>query len=827
MDTTDPIPHTSIQPVARWGTSTNSGGTNIYPSWGNNTTWGYSGFIDNTSNAPVTYTFGKNFDDAASLLVDHTRVIYDNTWNDNVTGQITLSPGMHTVDLRFGQGLPGVGPNGTGGNNGGPAYNAFGVAYNTVGDTAETGTWLQMGASGPNTAFYAALPGAATSSVVMSSNTTLDLSGTSVWGSLVGLGSLSDASGSPTGHQVLLGGNTLETGFDNSNATFSGTIVGSGGLIKAGAGTFTLAGVNTYSGSTSVTAGVLEATRAMALPGYNVPGRVNVAQGTTLAVQGGTAGWSGAQITSLAGNATWSDSTATLGIDTTAGDFTYGGSITQALTLRKLGANTLTLIGTNAYSGGTQINAGILNINSDAALGAASAPLTFTGNSTLQAGVAGIVLNSSRNLTLNNGITATIDTQAFNMSIAGSIGGQGSLAKAGIGTLTITNTNTFGGVDSAGNPYGIVSIHQGAINVSPGGVLTNNTSAIDVGDAAGLTGTLTMSSGTAIVPLGGTGYSGVNVGIYGGRGMLSLTGNSLLDATATNQNSTSGDWWYNVIDIGLMQGSAGTVTVGGTSTLRANNGPFGNQGYIAVGDGGTGTLTIQDQGLVQTNTFLLGSQYQSRQAGGAGSVCLSGNGQLLVANVENVGDSSTGTFMQSGGTNNSGSYLDLGFNTSASSGTYSLSGLGQLLANVENVGDSGMGTFTQSGGTNNVTGYLQLGWLAGSGSGATTSAAAAWCRWPTTRTWAFPARGPSRSPAGPTIAATLFSATTPAAAGRTTSAARAICRQSVTRPSAFPAPGPSRSPAGSTIAAAISISATTPAAAARTASAARPVGSRH
>ena len=44
-DTTDAIPHTSVQLSARWGTSTNNGGTNVYPSWGNTTTWGYAGYF--------------------------------------------------------------------------------------------------------------------------------------------------------------------------------------------------------------------------------------------------------------------------------------------------------------------------------------------------------------------------------------------------------------------------------------------------------------------------------------------------------------------------------------------------------------------------------------------------------------------------------------------------------------------------------------------------------------------------------------------------------------------------------------------------------------
>ena len=88
--------------------------------------------------------------------------------------------------------------------------------------------------------------------------------------------------------------------------------------------------------------------------------------------------------------------------------------------------------------------------------------------------------------------------------------------------------------------------------------------------------------------------------------------------------------------------------MGGTSTLRANNGPFHNLGFIAVGDGGTGTLTIQDQGFVQTDNFRLGSTYQSNTPGGAGTLHLNG-GTLSVPAVQND-SGTTGNLYFNGGT---------------------------------------------------------------------------------------------------------------------------------------------------------------------------------
>ena len=56
------------------------------------------------------------------------------------------------------------------------------------------------------------------------------------------------------------------TGLDSTSTTFSGAISGNGGLIKAGSGTFTLAGSNTYGGGTTIAAGELALAGSAALP---------------------------------------------------------------------------------------------------------------------------------------------------------------------------------------------------------------------------------------------------------------------------------------------------------------------------------------------------------------------------------------------------------------------------------------------------------------------------------------------------------------------------------------------------------------------------------
>ena len=125
---------------------------------------------------------------------------------------------------------------------------------------------------------------APTSAYTIANGATLDLNSfNQAIGSLAGAGS------------VTLGSATLTTGNDNTNTTFSGAIDGSGGLTKAGTGTFILSSTNAYMGGTVINGGVLEVDGSIASSsnvtvnaGGTLSGTGIVDPATTTIMNGGT-----------------------------------------------------------------------------------------------------------------------------------------------------------------------------------------------------------------------------------------------------------------------------------------------------------------------------------------------------------------------------------------------------------------------------------------------------------------------------------------------------------------------------------------------------------
>ncbi len=224
------------------------------------------------------------------------------------------------------------------------------------------------------------------------------------------------AGGGTTGGNVTLGSGTLTTG--NSTATtFSGVISGTGGLTEVGTGTFTLSGVNTYSGTTTISAGYL-----------NVLGTGTLGTGPVL---------DHAQLDYQLNAGT---------TETVANLISGGGVFSQQGT-----GSTVVLAAANTYTGVTYISYGILQAGVANAVGASSAVDMYNNagatfdlhgfNDTISSLAGGGTTGG--NVTLGSGTLTTGNSTATTFS--GIISGTGGVTKAGTGTFTLSGVNTYTG----------------------------------------------------------------------------------------------------------------------------------------------------------------------------------------------------------------------------------------------------------------------------------------------------------------------------------------------------------------------------------------------
>ncbi|HAK4241087.1 TPA: AIDA autotransporter-like protein ShdA, partial [Salmonella enterica] len=303
---------------------------------------------------------------------------------------------------------------------------------------------------------------------------------------------------------------------------FTNNISGSGQVVKSDDDVLTLSGANSYSGGTLISDGTLVASNVDAL------GSGDVTNNATLEMN-------------------------------TGGDFIN--NIGGTGRVEKSGDDTLTLSGSNTYTGGTLISDGTLVASNVEALGTGD----VTNNATLE---------------LNTGGT-------FDNAISGS----GQVVKSGDDVLTLSGANSYSGGTLISDGTLVASNVEalGSGDVTDDATLELNTGGT-FDNAIGGSGNVVKSGADTLTLSGSNSYTGTT--ISGGTLVASnveALGTGDVTNNATLELNTGGDFINNI-------GGTGRVEKSGDDTLTLS----GSNSY-------TGGTTISGGTLVATNVEALGS----------------------------------------------------------------------------------------------------------------------------------------------------------------------------------------------------------------------------
>ncbi len=496
----------------------------------------------------------------------------------------------------------------------------------------------------------------------------------------INAGSLQLGNGSTTG--TLSTGSTITVNggvftINRTNAVVQGTdftatgISGAGGLTQAGSGTTTLTSANSYTGTTSVTAGTLALSGAGTLGGTTAS--LSVSGVSTILDLGGTSQTVGA--VTLTGAASATPSTIQNGSIATNGGYTVtSGNNSTAVISANLSGNSalsftggatssfLLLSGTNSYTGGTNLNAGILAVGSDNALGSGTLTLNTTnvtsglqssgGSHTISNAVtaagsqvnvlissgsndltfSGLITNTQaagRTYTVNNSGLTTFSgglvlssvalssaihiftgsgNLTINSTISDGLNSGGKIQYKGSGLLILSGANTFGGTVEATGGAGTISLRNDlALGAAGGG---NNS--VGAGTTFEFQNNISIVGETVLVSGVGVGGNGALRNISGNN---SFTGLVALSADSTIK-SESGS---------LSLSAASSITLGGTALTLDGAGDINVAGAITSASGGPGTLIKTGTG---TATFSAASTYTGATTVNAGTLVISSTGSI-------------------------------------------------------------------------------------------------------------------------------------------------------------------------------------------------------
>jgi autotransporter-associated beta strand protein len=256
------------------------------------------------------------------------------------------------------------------------------------------------------------------------------------------------------------------------------------------------------------------------------------------------------------------------------------------------------------------------------------------------------------------------------------------------------------GPDTGPNFNGDRFVNNGGTAIIPaGGSTIAPIRDIKVAGGGGTTGTVNNAAGVH------TANGWAFIGLDGGTGIYNLADTSGSGGTYTGMGMGSGSIAAGRLYVGLAGG--------GNGTLNVNTSATNSYEFIAVGDGATGTLNLDNGTLSTTGEMWFGQ-------GGAGNATVNqSGGTISSSNWLAIGrDFSTGVYNLSGGTlaHTGANHTIIG--SLSGKGTLNQSGGSFTEVNDLRLGENGggQGTYNHTGGTATVNGWTVVGWT-GSGTG--------------------------------------------------------------------------------------------------------------
>ena len=512
-----------------------------------------------------------------------------------------------------------------------------------------------------------------TGSVSISTEGILNIGASETIGSLSGAGN------------VTLGSNTLTIGTASGNASFSGVISGTGNLVKNGASTLTLNGTNTYTGSTTVTAGTLTLAAAD-----------GISDSSNLLVNGGS-------FNIAAFNETLGSVTLTSGTLGGTGTLTGSSYDLQGGTVNAvLGAGAITI------STGTTTLGSAGRLNSASALTISSGRLNLGGN------------ESINNLILSNGtlggtgtLSSSSDYDVQSGTISANLGGAAGLTKSGSGSVLLTGSNSYSGATliSAGT-LSISSI--GALASTSGVSLDNGANLTYTGSTGNLAKSITVTSGTGTIENTGTALLTLS-------GALTKNGTTLVLKGGSNGITVSGS-------IGGSNPNSDLMIDGGVTTL-ANANTYTGPTYLQNGAALTASVAnalptangrsalIMDADGTGSSTLTLGASQSIASLTGAANSSV-----ILASHTLTIGDA-TGSSTYAGGISGTGALVKDGASTQILSGTNTYTGGTTISAGTLSItggsalADTGTLSFANaSGAVLSISASETIGSLSGGGA---------------------------------------------------------------------------------------------------------------